>query len=327
MSSKHYAYQINGLMHGANSIGKFTIPSNIELVTFNRPKFSLDILHVIKLFNILQKVKVSRRLKSQILKSDITDLYEKYKLNYKNFYNEIKNMNIRLTVYKPNETNVPNIMLTLNDESILKKVIGFYHTDTASILGRRTIETNMNINSNSSNFEFYPQSGFLENSYEEFVNNVLGGNTSLYFTTKQLLDHIAMKSSLIFPGKVVRVFLFSCRSDDDQATDEDMAEKLLENISSETISPEIAQQPLLSAVAVEAISKKRGRSSEKISFLKTAKRPRISQPTKSQTKKRKRSGFNPKRYTIRKKNVENRTLKKRKIMTTPKSNSFNKSTS
>jgi len=136
-----------------------------------------------------------------------------------------------------------------------------------------------------------------------------------------------MKSSILFPGKVVRVFLFSCRSDDDQATDEDMAEKLLENISSETISPDIAQQPLLSAAAVEAISKKRSRSSAKISFVKTAKRARVAQSIKSQTKKRKRSGFKPKRYTIRKKNIENRTLKKRKIATTPKSTSSNKSNS
>lgn len=330
MSSKHYAYQLNVLMHGADSDKIFTLPSNIELVTFNRPNFTLDILHVIKLFDAMRKVKVTKRLKSQILHSEISDLYEKYKLKYGSHYHIIEKLNIRLTVYKPGEENVPNVILTCADETNKKKVIGFYHTDIASISGRRIDETAMNINnSNSSNFEFYPQSGFLENSYEEFVNMVLQGNKNIYFTTKQLIDYISIKASATFPEKKIRVFLFSCRGDrDKEEKDTDMAEKFLQNISTETISPEIAEQPLLSAAVVEAISKKRSRTAAKITFLKsTPKRARISKPIKTQTRKRKRIGFKPKKYTIRKKNIENKTLKKRKISSSPKNNNSNESNS
>jgi hypothetical protein len=323
MSSKQYGAQINALMHGAQSIGNFTLPPNIELVTFNKPEFTLDILHVIKIFDTLRQIPLSRRIKSQVLKSDISDLYVKYKLNYGPDYEKYKTMNIRITDYKPNETGVPNLQQSFEDTTNKKKVLGFYETNDASItyirensnktkinvnsneaiMNVNSNDTKMNVNANYNRGEYIPQSGFLQNSYKDFINYKLQGNKNLYFTTEQLVEYIALKANILFPGKVIRVFLLCCRTDKDNSTDEDMAVRYLENISSETISSELAEQPMLVESAVETIIRKRKRSSAQIKIgNKSAKIRKISQnrvPKKTQkrrfstfakTKKKKKSG-------------------------------------
>lgn len=257
MSSKHYAAQMNALMHGSNSIGTFTLPKNIELVTFNKPQFSLNVLHVIKIFDVIRNIPKSKRIKSQILKSEVSDLYNEYGLNYGSYFHEIKSNNIRLTVYKPQTSNIPDLIHYIHDTTNIKKIIGFYDTNSAKITYKKNTK------------EFLPESGFLKQSLNNFISDFLGNNINRDFTTKQLIEYISIGANNSFPGKVLRVFLFSCRDDKDKSeNDEDMAEKFLQNISSETISPEIAQQPLLTQEVIGKIMSKRKRNSPQIKISK-----------------------------------------------------------
>jgi hypothetical protein len=288
MSSKHYATQINALMHGDDSVGTFTVPHNIELVTFNKPQFNLHVLHVIKIFEVLKKIPPSKRIRSEILHSDVLDLYNKYNLEHDSVFNQIKTNNIRMTVYKPNSENVPNLIHYIHDTTNLKKIIGFYKTNDAIITYKKS--TN----------EFIPESGFLGYKFNYFIKSLLQGDTSLDFTTKQLIEHFSMTANKYFPGKVIRVFLFSCRGDLEQVEhDEDMAEKFLQNISSKTISPEITAQPLLAEEVLESIVSKRKRNSPKNNSLKLTQKNHkklhlkspspIAQLTLSKTQKGKKS--------------------------------------
>jgi hypothetical protein len=257
MSSKHYAAQINALMHGGNSIGTFTLPKNIELVTFNKPEFNLNVLHVIKIFDVLRNIPKSKRIRSQILKSEVLDLYDEYGLNYGEYIDQIKSNNIRVTVYKPQSSNIPDLIHYIHDTTNIKKIIGFYNTNEAKITYKKNTK------------EFIPESGFLKESLNDFIKDFLGNNINREFTTKQLIENISIGANTKYPGKVLRIFLFSCRDDKDKSeNDEDMAEKFLKNISSETISPEIAEQPLLTQEVIGKIMSKRKRNSPKIKITK-----------------------------------------------------------
>lgn len=308
MSSKHYATQINALMHGGNSVGTFTVPENIELVTFNKPQFDLNVLHVIKIFEVLKKIPPSKRIRSQILISDVSDLYHEYDLKYGSFFNQIKTNNIRMTVYKPNSENVPNLIHYIHDTTNLKKIIGFYKTNDASITYNKNTK------------EFIPESGFLYYKFNYFIKSLLQGDITLDFTTNQLLEHFSMTGDKYFPGKVIRVFLFSCRGDPGQVEiDEDMAEKFLQNISSKTISPEITAQPLLAEEVLESIVSKRKRNSPKNNSLKLTQKnhkkrhinspfPTIQQPTVKSTLSKTQKG---KKSKTQKKYTGTKTIKRR----------------
>jgi hypothetical protein len=292
MSSKHYGYQLNVLLHGNKTVGSFILPDNIELVTFNRPSYLLTTWHVINIMNVLrEKITVSKRLKSQTLASNVSHIYQMYGFRQ----NDDAISNIRITVYTPESSNVPNLTHNFYDAGANKKIAGFYETNSSEI------------QFDKANNEYVPVNGFLGGFFSEFVHDALSNNIQKEITTQDLIEYISKKANEKFPGKVIRVFLLCCRPDPEvDEGDENISNKTLQNISFKTISPETKK-------IITTVKRKRYSPQYKLGKIKlygTAKR---------NLKKSKKNGFQPKTRKLKlksnytKKNLS-QTRKKRKTI-------------
>jgi hypothetical protein len=228
------------LTHGGTSIGPFSLPNNIELITFNRPGQYMSTYAVKKIMQYLRRLPNSKRIRSRVLRLDYPELVAPGQHTHEN---------IRISYFEPYSTGVPNQILNLSNgpQDVVRNLTGFFDTTLSDI----NLTNNTKI---SGSFRLFDK---------KLIDTILSGvNTNIY--TLQLVIYMISKYlNEHHPGKRLRLYLMCCRTGEPEEPDTDMASATFTNILRSSHS------------SASKKNKKRKRSSPS-NKGKTAKKPKLS---------------------------------------------------
>lgn len=193
--------------HGGPSIGSFSLPNNIELITFNRPGQFMSTYAVKKIMEYLRRLPNSKRIRSRVVRLDYPELVAPGQTTHEN---------IRITYFEPYSTGVPNQILSLSNgpQDNVRNLTGFFDTTISDI-------NTINNTKIAGSFRLFDK---------KLIDTILSGvNTNIY--TLQLVIYMISKFlNEHHPGKRLRLYLMCCRSGEPEEPDTNMASATFTNI-------------------------------------------------------------------------------------------------